>query len=105
MHLYKQNFVSSLFPWEQYFRVLAFTGLSHGLAPNFQIPNVFDDVIHSFHQKYVNKITGNNFLVGSGAFWLTVGKLKLWRTIVLIFCKNLDQFLHHSQVANEKKKD
>ena len=72
MHLYKQNFVSSLFPWEQYFRVLAFTGLSHGLAPNFQIPNVFDDVIHIFHQKYVNKITGNIFLVGSGAFWLTV---------------------------------
>ena len=85
MHLYKQNFVSSLFPWEQYFRVLAFTGLSHGLAPNFQIPNVFDDVIHSFHQKYVNKITGNNFLVGSGAFWLTVPPQRhvTWLTMIV----------------------
>ena len=37
-------------------------------SPKLSIPNVFDDVIHSFHQKYINNITGNNFLVGSGAF-------------------------------------
>ena len=31
-----------------------------------------------FIKKYINKITGNNFLVGSGAFWLTVRHLICW---------------------------
>ena len=85
VHPYKQNFDLWLFPWEQFFRVLAFTGLSHGLPPNFRIPNVLDDTIHCFHPKYVNKTAGNNFFLGSGAIWTSKGGTFMWDGYALFF--------------------